>query len=608
MSRRRRDRNPLGQGARQHRSHHSSHGPRRAPAPFERAAENPLIQMLRGALRSEDPTEFWVATSPLVTEIASPQRSAEGLPDGVDLLDTFIEIEVAETTAVLHMIAATCPDPELRSRARVGLTARRQPMPPQIAGLAEATVSEAVAFTDGVGENLMVELVLPRGVRAVLIAYVKWLPAPYVKDAFVVDDSMDGILAKYRLIMAEEGDSLDEVLEQVSLADARARFEEALAATPADLEPSGDWEQWPMLRPFAEFVVGLLPPGGTGYEAEGLHDALAGAPPWASETPPWVDEDGTDLVDEFVASQHAADLPHDEEMQDLVAFVMMMLKASTGDPLAWEEELAEWMLTEVLPSSPMLPDRKAVQLPTVLPALIAWSLERTGEDPSVITRTLDTATPLLEGFAARRADPRMRTRRLEEHVDLALELEDPTALQMIDLALRAGGLEVLADLGTAPLPAEPLDLDQFSDDLRDLAAEIDTHMADGATALLEGRRVPTTAEELLTACRRLLVRIAQLDDAVLRRKASTRNTAAAILSLIARGNRIMGYPPATLHEKDLRAALDLRSSPLQRANSLAEAAALPHHYAGIALGDPDLLLGAERARIRAERDRLEVEE
>lgn len=608
MSRRRRDRNPLGQGARQHRSRHPSHGTRKAPAPFERAEENPLIQMLRGALRSEDPTEFWVATSPLITEIASPQRSAEGLPDGVDLLDTFIEINVAETTAVLHMIAATCPDPELRSRARVGLNARRQPMPPQIAGLAEATVSEAVAFTDGVGENLMVELVLPRGVRAVLIAYVEWLPAPYVKDAFVVDDSMEGILAKYRVIMAEEGDSLDEVLEQVPLADARARFDEALAATPADLEPSGDWEQWPMLRPFAEFVVGLLPTGGTGYEAEGLHDALAGgALPWTDEKPPWVDEDGTDLVEEFAASQHAADLPHDEELQDLVAFVMMMLKASTGDPLAWEEELAEWMLTEVLPSSPMLPEKKAVQLPSVLPALIAWSLERTGEDPAVITRTLDTAAPLLGGFAARRADPRMRTRRLEEHVDLALELEDPTALQMVDLALRVGGLEVLADLGTAPLPAEPLDLEQVPEDLRDLLAEIDSHMVEGATTLLEGRRVPTTADELLTACRRLLVRIAQLDDIVLRRKASTRNTAAAILSLIARGNRIMGYPPATLHEKDLRAALHLRSSPLQRANSLAEAAALPHHYAGIALGDQDLLLGAERARIQQERHRLEVE-
>ncbi|MGO1686561.1 MAG: hypothetical protein ACTHYR_16450, partial [Brachybacterium sp.] len=113
--------------------------------------------------------------------------------------------------------------------------------------------------------------------------------------------------------------------------------------------------------------------------------------------------------------------------------------------------------------------------------------------------------------------------------------------------------------------------------------------------------------ELLTACRRLLVRVAQLDDAVLRRKASTRNTAAAIVSLIARGNDLMGYSPAPLHEKDLRRAFDLRSSPNQRARSLMEAAALPHRYTGIALADPGLLIGTARAELLRVRDALRAE-
>ncbi|MGO2360469.1 MAG: hypothetical protein ACTH6N_04995, partial [Brachybacterium tyrofermentans] len=71
------------------------------------------------------------------------------------------------------------------------------------------------------------------------------------------------------------------------------------------------------------------------------------------------------------------------------------------------------------------------------------------------------------------------------------------------------------------------------EELRGLAAEIDAHLVEGVTALLEQRPGSAESDELLTACRRLLVRVAQLDDAVLRRKASTRNTAAAVVSIIA---------------------------------------------------------------------------
>ena len=85
--------------------------------------------MLRPALRSvEDPTAFWVAAAPLIMEMADPQHHLEELPEGVDLLDTFLEIDVAETTALLHMVAAISPDDGLRSRAQAGLTTRRQPM------------------------------------------------------------------------------------------------------------------------------------------------------------------------------------------------------------------------------------------------------------------------------------------------------------------------------------------------------------------------------------------------------------------------------------------------------------------------------------------------
>jgi len=179
----------------------------------------------------------------------------------VGLLDTFLEINVAETTALLHMVETMCPDEELRSRARVGMTTRRQPMPPQVSGLEQASVTAALAFSDGVGENLMVELLLPRGVRAVLITYIEWSPVPYMKDAFVIGESMDEVTRTYREIMARDGGSLDELLETVTLTDAGARIRQALNSTPADVEQAGFGEQWPMLRHFVEFAVGLLPDG-----------------------------------------------------------------------------------------------------------------------------------------------------------------------------------------------------------------------------------------------------------------------------------------------------------------------------------------------------------
>ena len=76
------------------------------------------MKMLRPALRSDDPTAFWVVAAPLVTIIADPSDLSVALPEGVDQLDTFLEVDVAETTALLHMVAAMGPDEEI-GRAHV---------------------------------------------------------------------------------------------------------------------------------------------------------------------------------------------------------------------------------------------------------------------------------------------------------------------------------------------------------------------------------------------------------------------------------------------------------------------------------------------------------
>src|SRR5699024_1876391 len=267
--------------------------------------------------------------------------------------------------------------------------------------------------------------------------------------------------------------------------------------------------------------------------APALHDALPILPAHADAAavpgrPPWLLEDGTDLVEEFTASEHAAALPHDERVQALVSALMVILVATFDDPLALDAETTARLLTDVLPTSPVLADELAAEIPADVPPLVAWSLERSGIGASQIAQTQRALAPLLAQFPLLCADSHMRAQRLVEHVDLAFEvsaeLEDSTPLRMAGLALRVGGFPALDVLDAVPLPAEELAVEEVATDLRDLAAEIDGHLVEGVAALLALTPREIDADEVLAACRRLLVRIAQLDDTVLRRKASPRNT------------------------------------------------------------------------------------
>ena len=93
-------------------AHLAMHREHRAVAQVIEVGGRP--RTILSARRSENPTEFSVATSPLVLETASPHPRAAGLPEGMDLLETVLEIAVAETTAVQHRDA-----PHRRVRAPV---------------------------------------------------------------------------------------------------------------------------------------------------------------------------------------------------------------------------------------------------------------------------------------------------------------------------------------------------------------------------------------------------------------------------------------------------------------------------------------------------------
>lgn len=563
-------------------------------------------------MRDQDVTAFWVTAAPLVPLLAEDPGN---LPEGVDLLQTFIDVDVAETTALLHVVTALSDEEDFRRRGRSALATRRQPMPPQVAGLAEATVGDATVFSDSQGDNLMIEVVLPKAVRAVLVVYIARDPLPYVKDTFLIGQPLQQVHADYRRILAESAISLDEMLEVLSPAQAGAALTEALTATPVvAVGPDGGGEQWPLVRPFVEFVRDLLPAGGRGYDGDGR---LVGVEPRTAleimqmepddaedldpdgDLPPWILEDGTDLLAEFLASEQARDLDPGEATADVVTYLFLVAAAATGDPLEWTEGTATWLAEDLLPTHPVLPQNALDLGPTVLPALITWAHARNGISPSRTAAVLEVVHPLLEDLPARYADPRNRARRLEGYVEFALESGEPGELRFADLALRVGGYEELRALEVEPLPAEPLRLDEVPEDLHERAREIDGHLVAGLDRLT--RQLDLNAElfggEVLTACRRLLMRVARIEPAALRRRASTRITAGALAWIIGRGNDLLGQGYGPVHAKDLMAAFELSSTPSQRAETLMRAAALPRSLVGVALGDAELLVSSGRREI-----------
>ncbi|WP_394216438.1 hypothetical protein [Brachybacterium vulturis] len=580
------------------------------------AAGNPLVPMLRPALRDQDITAFWITAAPLIPLLAEDPGD---LPAGVDLLQTFLDVDIAETTALLHVIAAMSPDEGFRQRARAALPTRRQPMPPQVTGLSAAAAGGATVFSDSQGDNLMIELVLPKAVRAVLITYIARDPLPYLKDAFVVGAPLRQVHADYRRIMARDGFTLDDVLEVLSPEQAGAALAEALEATPAGPEAAdGGGEQWPMLRPFVEFVGDLLPAGGPGYDEDGwlvgseLRATLEDVEPEPDGLdpdegrPPWILEDGTDLVVEFLASPQGRDLDGDDHAPPLVTFLFLVASGASGDPLGWTPELSEWVAAEMLPTNPVLSDEATQRAPAVLPALITWAHARTGTEEATTRAVLDVVRPLLEDLPARRSDPQIRARRLEENVEYALETADPDALRYADLAMRVGGDEELDQLDDTPLPTEPLQLEDVPEDLHPTLREIDDHLVRDLdrVAADHPEQDSVFGDEFRTACRRLLTRIARRDPAVLRRRASTRITAGAIAWTVGRGNDLVGHPPAPARASALLGAFGITGSPSQRAETLTRAAAMPRSPIGVALGDPGLLVSAARQRLVRTRDRL----
>lgn len=166
-----------------------------------------------------------------------------GHPGGM-LVESFIGVSYAETTAALTVMEPMLTDELEAAKVRRALASRRHPMPEHVTGVRDIVVTQAGHVGDELGDedNLVLGLAWPgtHGVTAVI--YVDEAFGTRVKDVFLVPEAFEIVLDRYRELIAEQGRRASDVT-RIDLADARASLELAIAAvkprTPRPCRRSG---------------------------------------------------------------------------------------------------------------------------------------------------------------------------------------------------------------------------------------------------------------------------------------------------------------------------------------------------------------------------------
>lgn len=546
-----------------------------------------LFQMLRKALRADGPLELLATVSSVVTA-ADPRMRDPFAGDGQpavaldELIESFVGVDYAETTAALTVLQHLVPDDLLAARIGKVVKARRQPMPPWLTGLGDVHIGRVVEMTNvlGDGDDYFVELRFPTGETLTALVYVDHNMGGIVKDAFVIADSFDAVEAVFH----EKVDDPETTFADVDPAVARAVVEEAIERG-ARTFPQPETETWPAARPLVEWIVGMLPPGG---EVPARRE--------------WSDHELAALREEFFASPYGRDVDGPDERGLAEDFTWYAGSYGTGDPLRWSAVRVEVLLVDWIPRKIVADVGYLAKAPDLLRRFIRYCHERVGLRPA-LTEEVVAAVGHWEGEyqrlirSERPQGADALARRMLEERGVGGEAEPTIAEIMLESLDRAvGGRGALMNLHTGPLPDEPFVWAGVPEDVHDRVREV-LELCDGC------------ADELFdvehrTAFRRFLSRAAAADPVIFRRKAAANRAAAAVCWAIGRANDSVGVTGA-VESGELSEWFGVKGSASQRADVFLRANGVnPHTQFGrMDLGAPDLLTAARREHIVELRDR-----
>lgn len=539
----------------------------------------PLIHLLRDSLRDDDPVAFLVnGTNVAAMMLAMPEPET---PGDVSLLQSFMEVDIAETTAVLHVAREFVEDELTRARIDRVLTQRRQPLPATVTDFGSVTVTHAWLMADplGLGDNIIIGAEWPNGQRIAGVVYVDHTLGTIAKDAFFIGSSATEVIDRFRELAAHEPGAPAPV--PFDLAPARARIDQAVTNfvesgyEPPDDDPETP-SQWPQCAVLLRQLLLSMPEGGLGYDEEHECDPerISAAVTTFLESP---------------EAQNLAGAPDDlEALTHELAHQAMHL---TGDPLEWNQVSVEVCVTGELPFDATLTETQLDLVPTVLPAVVRYAHREAGTPPDETAEVLDTIARVLPEFASVREMTYTNRERSREIQGLLTGTSRDRAEHAVRRA--AGSLEF--DL--EPLPDEDLVLDDAPGDLHDLLVEISAHV----DRLVASEAFADLGMEFRTAVRRFLVRAAAADPALFRRRAKAVNTAATATWMVGRANQVVGYSPAPVRSSDLQAWFGVSAFNSERGERMVDAfrSNEPEVYIfGVDLGSADVLVSRYRQELR----------
>ena len=551
------------------------------------APEPDLLGDVRRALLDDHPLELLALVSSLLTAVDPRQqnpfaaaRGATSGPSRAELLGTFIDVDRPETSALLGVVAALSADDVERRRLERVLAARSDHLPAWVHGLRGAEAYRTLQMTHllGDGDNVIVGLRLPTGEELTAIVYIDHNMGTLVKDAFVVPEPIDELVA----FMQTRIDDPDTTITDLHPADARTRITDAIEVGAITFPPV-ETDTWPASRPLVEWMVSLLPEGGRGYER-----------------PDWDESARQALVERFFASPFGASLDDREHRELLESILWFGCDYGPGDPLRWSPTAVEILLVDWIPRKLVADAAFLAKAPDLMRAFIRFSHAERGIPARLTDETLDAVNRWEPDYLATIRSPRPQGAMA---LLAAAGVVDPDRAFDFDTILRGyleravGGAEALEALDDAPLPDESFSWDGIAEDIRDRVGEV--------LGLIDGCCEELLDTEHRTACRRVLRRVATGGPEVFRRRGRSDTAAAAICWAVCRANETFDQRRGGLTQKRLLAQFGLQGGSVSgRARTLLDAGGFPRYPGDFSLGSPDYLVSGHRRTLITRRDRI----
>ncbi len=569
--------------------------------------EPDLLRHVADAVDTGEPFDVMALTSTLLSAVEpQPQSPFERHPEPEapsreELVETFVEIDLPETTALLAAIAAFSDDEVLRRRLHHEITTRAHPLPDWLAELDRARAGDrAVEMSHvlGDGENQMFEVMLPGGHVLTAVVYIDHNMGTVVKDAFVEPAPLEALVTEFVGFV----DDPDTKVRDVEPADARARITEALELGAITVPPF-ETDTWPVCRPMVRWMAGLLPPGGTGYQR-----------------PEWDEAALAGLTERFFGSGFGSTLDDADHRGLLESLLWFGTDYGPGDPLRWSPVSVEILLLDWLPRKVVAEADYLAKAPDLLRAFIRFSHQEWQLRGELTAQTLQAVDEFEPEYQRVIRSPRPQGPAAllaamgglgasgghdpwpgdddddDDDSEMWAELQE---ILLEGLHRTVGGERALEELVTTPLRDEAFDPAMVPDDIQDRVAEV--------LDIVDGFCAEHLDREYRTACRRFLADAAAGDPEIFRRRGKAVTAAAAVLWVIGKANLL--FDPGSSHHmrvKDLTARLGTAGSASQRALPLLRAVGAepdPYgQYGAVELGSPRYLVAERRRGILAMRE------